>query len=319
MRNSHFICVGLLLSGLLAGIGRAETFQLNDQEILSGDVVSFDGNGLVVRQPDDTYSDRVPWTKFSQADLKKLAKNPKIAPFVEPFIEVSRAEKLKKTEVDIKPVARLDRPPARSLLGALASSSVGLAVLLLLYAANFYAAYEISLYRAQPVALVCGVSALVPVVGPVIFLSLPTRRRRLEEDETQGDTIVEPPSYAVSAAPAAAPASAPGRRSLRLAQVEAAQSTGPLPTAQVFQRGAFTFNRRFFETKFPGFFGVIRRDADKDMVLFIKAARGEFIGQRISRIAANELHIQVQAGQASEEVMIPFSEIQEVRLQHKDA
>jgi hypothetical protein len=86
-----------------------------------------------------------------------------------------------------------------------------------------------------------------------------------------------------------------------------------------YQRGQFTFNRRFIETKFPGFFGVIRRDADKDMVLVIKCSRGEYIGQRISRIAANDLHLQVQRGHASEEVMIPFVEIQEIKLKHKDA
>jgi len=44
-------------------------------------VVSFNENGLVFRQPDDKYSDRVPWAKFSQEDLKKLGKNPKIAPW----------------------------------------------------------------------------------------------------------------------------------------------------------------------------------------------------------------------------------------------
>jgi hypothetical protein len=39
------------------------------------------------------------------------------------------------------------------------------------------------------------------------------------------------------------------------------------PQTEVFQRGQFTFNRRFFETKFSGFFGMMRREADKDMVL----------------------------------------------------
>ena len=41
--------------------------------------------------------------------------------------------------------------------------------------------------------------------------------------------------------------------------------------------------------------------------------------QRISRIAANDLHLQVQKGAATEEVMIPFQDIQEIVLQHKDA
>ena len=41
--------------------------------------------------------------------------------------------------------------------------------------------------------------------------------------------------------------------------------------------------------------------------------------QRISRIASNDLHLQVQKGNASEEIMIPFQEIQEIQLKHKDA
>jgi len=91
------------------------------------------------------------------------------------------------------------------------------------------------------------------------------------------------------------------------------------PATTTFQRGQFTFNRRFFETKFPGFFGVVRRDADRDMLLVIKAARGEYAGERISRIAANDLHLEVKKGEASHEVMIPFQEIQQIQLKHKNA
>ena len=64
---------------------------------------------------------------------------------------------------------------------------------------------------------------------------------------------------------------------------------------------------------------MVRRDDDRDMVLLIKSARGEYIGTRISRIAANDMHVQVQRGVASEEVMIPFQDIQEITLKHKDA
>jgi hypothetical protein len=107
---------------------------------------------------------------------------------------------------------------------------------------------------------------------------------------------------------------------LKLAHQETEKDKKPsLPQTTTFQRGQFTFNRRFFETKFSGFFGVVRRDADKDMVLVIKAARGEYVGQRISRIAANDLHLQVQRGPASEEVMIPFQEMQQIQLRHKDS
>jgi hypothetical protein len=106
---------------------------------------------------------------------------------------------------------------------------------------------------------------------------------------------------------------------VKAGQTEAVKQQPALPPTTTYQRGQFTFNRRFIETKFPGFFGVIRRDADRDMVLIIKSSRGEYVGQRISRIAANDLHLQVQRGHATEEVMIPFVEIQEIKLKHKDA
>jgi hypothetical protein len=64
---------------------------------------------------------------------------------------------------------------------------------------------------------------------------------------------------------------------------------------------------------------VVKRDADKDMVLIMKTMRGEYVGQRISRIAPNDLHLQVQKGQATEEILIPFTEIQEILLKHKDS
>ena len=72
-------------------------------------------------------------------------------------------------------------------------------------------------------------------------------------------------------------------------------------------------------TRPPRFFGVTRRDADKDMLLPIKCSRGQFAGERITRIAANDLHLQVHKGHASEEIMIPFVEIQEIQLKHKDS
>jgi hypothetical protein len=203
------------------------------------------------------------------------------------------------------------------------SSSVGAFVLLLLYAANIYAAYEISIFRARPFALVCGVSAVVPLIGPVLFLALPTAVKPSEKEEAQAteaapaQTFNVPKAAGGESADEAAAEAQPGG-GLRIAHTESNVGASEKFKTQAFQRGAFTFNRRFFETKFPGFFGVIRREAEKDLVMTIKSARGEYICQRVTRIAANDVHVQVQKGQASEEVMIPFSEIQEIQLKHKD-
>ncbi len=325
-----YFIIGLLLCGLVGGIARAETYKLADGQDLVGEVLpsSATDQGVEVKVGDGEYK-KVAWGSFSQEDLKRFSRNSKLEAFVEPFIEVTVQEKLKRTEVNIKEPARLELPARRSLLGAICSSGLGLLILLCLYAANVYAGYEVAIFRAQPVPLVCGVAAVLPVAGPIIFLSMKTRIEPSEQ------SAVPAPEAAPENKPAAVTAPAPGAAdelnpmqadgvahpsALKLAHQDSERDQkGSLPPATTFQRGQFTFNRRFFETKFSGFFGVVRRDAEKDMVLVIKSTRGEYVGQRISRIAANDLHLQVQRGPASEEVVIPFQEIQQIQLRHKDA
>ena len=146
----YYLMVGLLIGGLLAGAARAETFNLTDGNTVSGEllITSANDGGVKIKVGDGDYK-TVPWASFSQEDLKKFVANKKMEPFVEPFIEISQAEKLKRTEVNIKQPPRLERPERRSLLGAMASSGLGLLMLLVLYAANIYAGYEISVFRSQ--------------------------------------------------------------------------------------------------------------------------------------------------------------------------
>ena len=87
------------------------------------------------------------------------------------------------------------------------------------------------------------------------------------------------------------------------------------PAGQVFQRGQFTFNRRFFETKFSGFFGVVRHGAEKDQTLLVKTGGGQFVVERITRISVNDVHLEVVQGGARQEIMVPFAQIQEIQLQ----
>ncbi len=310
------MAVGLAFFGLLTAFGHAETFQLNDGQTLSGEIILFNEGGLRMRLDDGTHSDLVPWTKFSQADLKQLALRPKLAPLVEPFIEIPQEESLKKTEVVIKEVPRLERPAKGSLLGALFRSPLGLLMLLLIYAANIYAGREVAIFRAHPPAVVCAVSAVLPVIGPIIFLSIPSRIEKAVEERAKGDTERVSRAAAASSEPTAYAA---GR--LTLVHPPEFENTDEeaVPQTQVFRRGEFVFNRRFFETKFAGFFGIIRRSENRNMVLIFKTARGEYTATRITRIAANDLHVEIPKDVLSQEVMLPFAEIREVVLKHKDA
>lgn len=309
VRKILWIIFGFWLCGLLS-TANAETYGMTDGTSITGDIISFNDDGVIFHTADDKYTGRISWTLFSQSGLKALAKNPKIAPYAEPFIETpppTRSE----THIDVHRVDRLALPPKGSVIGGLFTSSVGLVAILLIYIANLYAAFEIAIFRARPIGLVTGVSAAAPIIGPIVFLSMPTH---MEGGATEEDMQVPTgaPPEAVAAAPAAE-AQAQTTEAVHLASAPA------LPETQVFQRGQFTFNRRFFETKFSGFFGVMRHGPDKDMVLVIKTPRAQYVAHRITRIAANEAHFEVMEGPAHKEVMVPFGEIQEIQLKHKNA
>lgn len=325
MVRSLYLIVGALVFGPLAGLVHADAFKLTNGETINGEVLPTTANdqGVQIKVGEGEYQ-RVPWASFLQEDLRNFAKNQRMEPFVEPFIEITQQEKIQKTEVNIKPPPKLERPARQSLLGALGSSTLGVVVLLLLYGATVYAGYEVARFRAQPPALVCGLSA-IPLLGllsPIVFLSLPTRVSKTAAEAREEAAAAQTAAQAVAPAGPAADDLNPMQgqaehpAGLKLAHTEEKPS---VPETVTYQRGQFTFNRRFIETKFPGFFGVVRRDAERDMVLSIKTARGEYAGQRISRIAANDLHLEIQRGAATEEVLIPFQEIQQIRLKHKDA
>jgi hypothetical protein len=306
VRKLFWIILSLGLCGGLTA-ARADTFGLTDGTAISGDIVMFNDAGVTLRTITDSYTN-VAWPKFSQDTLKQLGKNPKARAFVEPFIEAP--PKPKAAEIQVREVSRLELPPRQPLFAALLSSSVGFVILLLIYAANVYAGYEIAIVRARPIGLVMGVSAVLPIVGPIIFLSLPMRREAPAAEthpqaEAQSFTVpgaAAPVAEGVAAGVHASPAGAKAGH----------------PEAQIFQRGQYMFNRRFFETKFSGFFSVVRRPAEKDLVLLVKTARAQMVAQRITRIAANEMHLEVVQGAGRQEIMVPFADIQEIQLKHKD-
>jgi hypothetical protein len=159
---------------------------------------------------------------------------------------------------------------------------------------------------------------VLPFIGPIIFLSLPTNVRQDKGPEVAAEAA---PATDADGQPIVNPMLAEGAEhpsTLHL-HTEPKDDKPSLPETQVFSRGQYTFNRRFIETKFANFFSTVRHGAEKDMVLVFKTGRGEFTAERISRIAPNDCHLQVHRGAVLEEVQVQFSDIQEVRIKHKDA
>ena len=285
----------------------ADAFQLADGTSFNGDIVTFNDTGVTFRLSGDTYTN-VMWSKLSQDTLKQLTQNPKIKPIVEPLIEIPESARPAKPEVQIQEVQRLELPPKQSLLAALFSSSVGIVVLLLIYAANLYAGFEIAVVRSKPIALVMGISAVLPVLGPVIFLSIPGKKETpppIEDAATKAD----PEKFAMPGAPP--------KDEIHIAGgswQQAPPSTVAAPVTQVFQRGQYMFNRRFFETKFSGFFGAERGGAEKNLTMLVKATKGEFVVESIVRLGLNEIYFEAVLDDVRQEIMVPFADIREIQL-----
>ena len=286
------------------GAAAAETLTLTDGATFTGEITKTDDNGLLLRLPGDTYAaTNLLWSRLSQDSLKQLVANPKIKPYAEVFIEPDASQRPAKPEIQINPVTRLTRPENPSLIGGLLGSPLGLFILLVLYAANLYAAIQVAIVRARPVAQVVGLSAVLPIIGPIIFLALPIQ-------------VAAPPEETDFAAPSGTAGAAAQRTPEEIQIVEASwHKEEKKPEPQIFARGKFTFNKRFVETKFAGFVGEPKGDALK-FSMEVKTATQHLVVEHILQVAATDVMLETVA---SGQVTVALNDILEIKLIPKTA
>ena len=172
--------------------------------------------------------------------------------------------------------------------------------MLAIYVANLLAAYEVAIFRMRPPGQVIGVSAILPVIGPIIFLSMGEYVPKTEEAA---------PMEAVMA-----PSGSTENPDEQVQIVEVPHKVEEkLPDPQIFARGKFTFNKRFVETKFAGFFGELKGDA-LTFTMEVKTSKDQFAVERIMQVSATEVIFDTaQRGQ----VTALLADIQEVKLNPK--
>jgi hypothetical protein len=283
------------------------TLTLTDGGSVAGEIVKSDDNGVMLHTPGEVYTN-IAWGRFSQDALKQLqlsaaAANSKInKAFIEPFIEPTAAEHPPKKEISpIEVKERLKLPEHPSIFSGLIHSSVGLFILLILYGANLFAAYEISIVKARSAGQVMGVAAVLPVIGPVIFLILPMHVEKAPEEEL--DEAGQAPGD-VQKTPA----------DIQIGEASWKPQEEKKPEPQIYTRGKFTFNKRFVETKFAAFVGAAQGDLAKKFTMEVKTMKEQFTVERIMQIEATEVIFEtVQRGQMT----VPLSDIMEVKLNPK--
>jgi hypothetical protein len=312
MRRLRFICFCLTMSGWLVSLARGQAyipFEFDGQKVMGRPAAFKDSHIQIALQTGGLTN--VAWGRLSQATLEhlvRLRRDPIYAPyaiFAQPFINPPPQAPPQGPRVTVRDVQRMERP----LNGSLFDSPVMFLVFFLLYLANIYAGYEVAVYRHRNPGLVACLSALVPVLIPVIYLAIPSpiSEAAAEEAATEegaGEEALVESEAAPEAAeePAAAVAEEPAQQA-----------------ATVYRRGQFTFNRRFFETKLAGFLKMVPGEAEKDMVIVVISSRGTFTGPRLKSVGPNDLTLHVVKANASSDVSVPFAEISEVKVRHKDA
>jgi hypothetical protein len=289
--------------GLTASVFAAETLTLTltDGASVTGDIVKSDDYAVMIHTAGETYTTTtIQWPRFSQDSLKQLAKIPSLQAYVGPFIEPTESTRPQKAAIQVKAVTRLNRPENPSIFGGLVHSSVGWFILLVVYAANLYAAFEIALVRGKPPGMVIGLSAVLPLIGPIFFLTQSIKPLPVA-DEPAGEAVaaVAPPVSPAEEVPMASTTWQPSSEEKK-------------PQPQVFARGKFTFNKRFIETKFAGFVGELKGEA-KTFTMEIKTLKALFAVERIMQVGTIEMILETPNGQ----VTVPFADIQEIKLNPK--
>lgn len=284
-----------------------------DGSVITGELVAPNEDGSVIRRTSGGLTGRLSWDLFAQETLVEMAADPRLKELVEAFIDHPEPAESVVPEVVVRPPpGKLQRPDRRPGLFSALATPAGWFILLVLFGANLYAAYEIAVFRNYPAAAVMGTAVILPWLGPLLFLCMPTR---VVDDVTgHADHLEAPQEVQMTGKQELAAAGLAGSALSLSASKPAAASTAA--QAAVYRGSEVEFNRSFFERTFPLFFRLTRSDSDKDAVLAVKSSKGEVVAVRISRISANEIGLVTQKGN---EVQLRFGEISEVHVRPKAA
>ncbi len=311
----------LLLFGFLASSGSAEVYTLENGNTFEGTMATLDEDGFIVNLDIGEFSKRTELVYLSQETLRRLAENPKYTDFVTPFIDLPE-EDMKPPEIIVRQPERLTLPEEKPTFFSSFTTPMGILFIIACYLGNLLAAFEVAAYRGRPAALVCGLSVILPVVTPIIFLSLPAAEGSYADhgdaDEDEYEPIVDEATPATPPPPSnegstGVPAMGQGKLGIKRGATPQAAAAS---AAKVYTRSDTDFNRHFFETNFSEFFRVVPTPAIKDMVLEFKGTKKEYVAKRVTRISANELHLRLIDGKT--EMSLSFGEIVQVKLRNKN-
>lgn len=306
--------------GLVTQAAETHAFTLENGNVVEGYIADMDEETLIVRKNRGDFSERIELVYLSQKTLKWIKQQPSYLAkgydqLVDPYLELPEEEiqppiiNVRDPERPLQAVTKDDSSFAASL-----GSPIGLLLVLVVYFGNLYAALHIAQFMSRPVAVVCGVSAIFPVFGPILFACMPPM---LEESNAALAPDVPDVPAASSAGGASPPpptlgAGAKAGLGVGLAKKGGADEGGL--EGQVFSSNDSEFTKSFFETTFSEFFRAVPSPKIKGLVLAFKTVKKEVVATRITRISAKDLFLRSQGAQ---EVSLAFGEIMTIEVKRK--
>ena len=187
----------------------------------------------------------------------------------------------------------------------------GLVLMLLFLGLSAYAGYEIALFRHRPAKLVCVLSALFPVITPLVVFFLP------DPAEVQAEAIAEAndryiihPSTSSSNDPAPTEFSE-NETKLSASEVDAAKSNSPVAVER-YSSGKTHFSDRFFSEHLSRFYQSAPGQGE---ALYIQTAEYSIPVHHISALEPESLNVVYASEGEWLEQTLEYSTIEEVRVQ----
>ncbi len=225
------------------------------------------------------------------------------------------------------------RPPASGMSMEVVFNPAGIFLALLVMGLSGYAGYEIARFKNRPVKLVCVLSAVLPVLGPVVFLAMPPQQ------VTGAGRFASPDVLGAVELPGTTPPTPlPAVRSLKyeddpdspytnLAEgsveetqyvdesaTESATDGAPVPVAKSLEHyhsSEYEFTPAFFSEYFAQFVGA---EAATNEALILRTNANEYSVRYISVVDATGLQfIFASQGQWMEE-FLTYTDITEVEV-----
>ena len=228
-----------------------------------------------------------------------------------------------------------ERPPASGASGIF--SPAGIFFLLIIAGLSVYAGSEIAKFRNRPVSLVCAVSALLPVLGPTIFLLMPdpAARRAGAIAEASDPLLIKQPGTATESAGAETETPTP----IELPEIQyeddldspylnmnldetymaptAEQAATPEPAAlEHYCVPEYVLDYNFFNKYFQRFVNA-RPETGEELVL--RTAELEYPVYYITQLQAHGLGVVYPAGNEWAEESIEYTQLEEVEVRRPSA